>query len=408
MSSTLDLAGNPRVLSLHDPEVARRELTQLGAPPQRIAHLLGHWPCLVTVLVDVPVAAAQTVIRVFVQLGGDALTDGGEEGTGTVILAGNTGQYHALAERVVEGEPAAFASSVVTALHHYGAQRDPMQVGGASFAWGSRTYVMGILNVTPDSFSGDGLGDDVGAAIAQAQRFVAEGADIIDVGGESTRPHSERIDVEEELRRVLPVVERLSRELSVPVSIDTSKAAVAERCLDAGAALVNDIWGLRADAAMADLVARRGVPVILMHNQHGITYRNLMRELIGTLRQSLRLARGAGVPDERIIVDPGIGFGKTKEQNLEVLHRLEELKVLGKPLLLGTSRKSTIGFVLNLPSAQRMEGTAATVALGIAQGADLVRVHDVREMVRVCRMADAVVRWQPAGDETQHWLGQTG
>jgi dihydropteroate synthase len=267
---------------------------------------------------------------------------------------------------------------------------------------------MGIVNVTPDSFSGDGLGSDVSAAVAQAERLVADGADIVDVGGESTRPNSERIDASEELRRVLPVVRVLARSLTVPVSIDTCKAAVAERCLDEGAALVNDIWGLRADPEMAPLVARRNVPVVLMHNQRGIAYQDLLADVIRTLRTSLALALAAGVSEQNIIVDPGIGFGKSKEQNLELLHRLPELKVLGRPLLLGTSRKSTIGHVLNLPPDERIEGTAATVALGIAQGTDLVRVHDVREMARVCRMADAVARWRPADPSTDHWLGHTG
>jgi dihydropteroate synthase len=310
--------------------------------------------------------------------------------------------------RLPGGEPAALAAEALAALRACEAPRGTTKIGGRPFVWGSRTYVMGIVNVTPDSFSGDGFGGDVDGAVAQAERLVAEGADIIDVGGESTRPGSERISAAEELARVLPVVQRLARTLPVPVSIDTYKAAVAERCLDAGAALVNDIWGLRADPAMAALIARRRVPVALMHNQRGIAYADLLGDVIRMLRESIALGRRAGIAEERMIVDPGIGFGKSKEQNLELLHRLGELKVLGRPLLLGTSRKSTIGFVLNLPPEERVEGTGATVALGVAQGVDMVRVHDVREMVRICRMADAVVRWQPGANGEQHWPGQTG
>ena len=277
------------------------------------------------------------------------------------------------------------------------------------FAWGTRTYIMGIINMTPDSFSGDGLGYDVDAAMAQASRFVEEGADILDVGGQSTRPPiaarvearvsggvragpSQPVDEEEELRRVIPVVERLARDLPVPISIDTYRSAVARRAIEAGAAMVNDVWGLKHDPAVAQVAAKAGAPLILMHNQKGTEYRDLVPEVIAGLRESMDAALRAGVPREHIIVDPGFGFGKTREHNLELLRRLRELTVLGRPILVGTSRKSTIGAVLDLPVDQRVEGTAATVAIAIANGADIVRVHDVRYMARVARMADAVVR----------------
>ena len=268
--------------------------------------------------------------------------------------------------------------------------------------WGQRTYVMGIINVTPDSFAGDGLLENapeqeafVQRAVAQAQQFVADGATLIDVGGESTRPNAAPISVEQELARVLPVVRALYAALpqEVTISIDSYKAEVARQALDAGACIVNDIWGLRHDAAMASLVAERGVPVVLMANMRGYRRREIVSDVVRFLAGSIDLALAAGVAWERIIIDPGIGFGTTPEENLALLHRLGELRALGRPILLGTSRKSTIGLVLGgLPASERLEGTAATVALGIAQGADIVRVHDVREMVRVAKMSDAVVR----------------
>lgn len=263
--------------------------------------------------------------------------------------------------------------------------------GGTTFRWGERTYVMGIVNVSPDSFSGDGL-SSVEAAVEQAKRFVADGADIIDVGGESTRPGSTPISVEEELRRVIPVVKRLAKELSVPLSVDTYKFEVAQRALDAGARMINDIWGLKAEPKLAQLAAEKRVPIILMSNQRDKPQRYIVPAVISDLKRSIDVALDAGVPWENIIIDPGIGFGKTLEQNLELVWRLDELRVLGRPILLGTSRKSMIGLVLDLPPEERLEGTAASVAIGIARGADIVRVHDVRQMVRVCRMSDAIVR----------------
>ncbi len=265
-------------------------------------------------------------------------------------------------------------------------------IGGRQFAWGARTYIMGIINVTPDSFSGDGLGTDVEAAVAQGLRFVEEGADLLDVGGESTRPGFQEVPIEEEIRRVVPVIQRLVRECEVPVSIDTYKAPVAQAALEAGAHLVNDVWGFRHDPQMAPLVARYGVPAVLMHNQRGRPFHDVIDDVRAGLQASLALAEKVGIPRERLILDPGFGFGWTEEQNLEMLRRLEELRALGCPLLVGTSRKSTIGAVLGLPVEQRLLGTAATVAIAIAHGADIVRVHDVAAMAQVCRMTDAIVR----------------
>ncbi len=273
------------------------------------------------------------------------------------------------------------------------------------FEWGRRTLVMGIVNVSPESFSGDGVAD-VEAAVTQVLRFVEDGADILDVGGQSTRPRYsatveaggaasgyEELSAEEELERVLPVIEGIARVCDVPISIDTYKVAVAEAAIDAGARIINDVWGLKKDAALAGVAAKHGTPLILMHNQPEPGYTRLIPDIVASLRRSVAAATEAGVGRDRIIVDPGFGFGKTIEHNLEVLRRLGEIKAaLGLPLLLGTSRKSTIGRVLDLPVDERVEGTAATVALGIAQGADIVRVHDVKEMARVARMTDGVVR----------------
>lgn len=257
--------------------------------------------------------------------------------------------------------------------------------------WGRRTYIMGILNVTPDSFSDGGLYATVDAAVARAREMAAQGADIVDVGGESARPGYVPISAAEELQRVLPAIQALAPRLGIPISIDTQKAEVAKAALAAGARIINDISGL-ADPGMRQVAAEAGVPVILMHNRRDPVYRELVDDVIEDLRNAADRARKAGVDPTDIIVDPGIGFGKSAEQSLEMIRRLPDLRVLGYPVLVGPSRKSPIGKVLDLPAAERLEGTAALVALSVAGGADIVRVHDVKEMARVARMADAVVR----------------
>ncbi len=278
--------------------------------------------------------------------------------------------------------------------------------------WGTRTFIMGILNVTPDSFSGDGLlarDTWLKQAVQQATLFVKAGADILDVGGESTRPGAEIVDEATEMDRVLPVVKALVKaRLNAIISVDTYKAAVAEEALKAGADWINDVWALRADPKMAELIARQKCPVVLMHNRIrpgseelrerlggryiGVKYHNLLEDVQKELLYSVNLALVAGVKPEKIILDPGLGFGKTVEQSLELLNRLDELRSLGYPVLLGPSRKSFIGYTLDLPPDQRVEGTAAAVAVGITRGADIIRIHDVEAMVRVARMTDAIVR----------------
>jgi dihydropteroate synthase len=281
----------------------------------------------------------------------------------------------------------------------------PLQAGPQLLAWGSRTYVMGVLNVTPDSFSGDGLlatTDPAAAAIAQARRMVDEGADILDVGGASTRPGHQAVHPDEERARVVPVIRAIREALpGTAISIDTTSTAVAAAALDAGAHLLNDIWGVSDDPAMVRLAAGRGVPIVLMHNRAEARYRNVVAEVVADLSRALDRALDAGVPWDHLVVDPGFGFGKTPNQNLALLSGLAGLRVLGRPILLGTSRKSTLGKLLDLPPDQRVEATATTTALGIAAGVDLVRVHDVRENVRTARVADAIVRgWRPDGWST--------
>lgn len=257
---------------------------------------------------------------------------------------------------------------------------------------GERTLVMGILNVTPDSFSDGGRYIDLDQAVAQARHMVEAGADLIDIGGESTRPGSEPVDAAEELDRVLPIIRALSAELQVPLSIDTYKAEVADRAVQAGAHIINDIWGAKRDKRMAEVAARHQVPIILMHNREDRNYQHFFANFVKDLRESVQIALQAGVRHDQIILDPGIGFAKSLEQNLETMRRLDDLVGLGFPVLLATSRKSMIGHVLDLPVDERMEGTAATVALGVAKGCHMVRVHDVKEMKRVTTMMDAMVK----------------
>lgn len=279
------------------------------------------------------------------------------------------------------------------------------------FEWGKRTYVMGILNITPDSFSGDGLlqGEDaIQVAVAQAQQFAADGADILDIGGESTRPGSTPVTEEEELARVIPVVAAVKTAVSLPISIDTYRANVAKAALAAGATWVNDVWGLRMDPRLAQVVAQANCPVIVMHNRSrpkdvaqeerlggryvGVEYDDLIADIKRELGESIDLALQAGVREANIILDPGVGFGKTVAQNLQIVDQLDQFKAMGFPVLLGTSRKSFIGYTLDLPPGERLEGTAATVAIGIDRGADMVRVHDVKPIVRLAKMTDAIIR----------------
>ncbi len=269
-----------------------------------------------------------------------------------------------------------------------------LTLGEYSLPLGTRTLIMGILNVTPDSFSDGGRFDRLGSAIEQAWRMVEEGADIIDIGGESTRPGSNPVKPEEELARIMPVIERLKQQedFKTPLSVDTYKAEVAEQALSAGVEMLNDVWGLKADKKLGSVAAKHNVPICIMHNRQNTDYSDLMLDILAELEDSIQLARAAGIKDEQIIIDPGIGFGKDYRQSLDVMCNLALFRILGYPILLGTSRKSIIGKTLDLPADERVEGTAATVAYGISAGADIVRVHDVKQMRRVAVMTDAMIR----------------
>lgn len=287
-------------------------------------------------------------------------------------------------------------------MHNLGIRREKtikiMKFGNHCIRWGERTYIMGILNITPDSFSDGGDYLSVECAVRRAKEMIAEGADIIDIGGESSRPGHERISQEEELRRVIPVIQRLSKETGAILSLDTIRADVAEEGIKAGIHILNDIWALQEDPKMAAVAAEYKIPVILMHNQSGNLYENdILSEMIGFFRKSIDIAVNAGISENMLILDPGIGFGKTPYQNVEVMSRLAEIKSLGFPLLLAASRKSTLGQILDLPPKDRMEGTLATTVLGIAQGVDIVRVHDVRENLRAAKVADVLVRGNTFG-----------
>jgi dihydropteroate synthase len=409
---------NVRILNLFTPDKIRAEMERIGCSSRGIEIMTPKGSFRAVKLEGLNFAAANILKQEMLSKGGEAVTSrevySKKEAQSDVLLLGTLRQYQDLLKKL-RMQPfkslVAIASEVEQALARYaGEGLQPLTIAGRTFNWGERTYIMGVANVTPDSFSGDGVGDDMEAALERAHGMIEEGADIIDVGGESTRPGSEPVSAEDELRRVIPVIEGLAQSTDVPISIDTYKAKVAEEALAAGAHLVNDVWGLGMDPSLAEVVARHEMPLVLMHNRSrpkdaaqterlggrylGVEYKDLMGDIIRELRESLALAREAGVVRERIIVDPGIGFGKTVEQNLRLMAELAELKVLGLPILLGASRKSFIGYTLDLPIEERVEGTAAAVAIGIANGVDIVRVHDVKQMARVARMTDGMVRGQ--------------
>lgn len=418
---------NPRLLRCDTTEDLRAALAAVGTDPLGISTMLPKGRYLLLRLDGVSAIGAHIIKEHMLAWEADAaLSTGayqGAEATTDVLLLGNEravrGTLAAIQEEAL-AELRALAEEARAALDNaLATERGTMRIRDHEMAWGRRTHVMGIVNVTPDSFSGDGLiggqappgavgGAVVNAAVQQALRFLEEGADIVDVGGESTRPGGQPVDAEAEAARVLPVIEALRRETDAPISIDTYKASVARQALDAGADMVNDVWGMAMDPDLAPLVAARGVPVVLMHNRSkprdtaqearlggryvGVQYTDLLGDVIRELGALVDAAVGAGVARERIIVDPGIGFGKTVEQNLRLLNHLDALRVLGLPILAGPSRKSFIGYTLDLPPEERMEGTAAAVAMAIVRGADIVRVHDVRIMARVARITDAILR----------------
>lgn len=395
----------PRIIELTDISSAEKELLGIGVDPKGVALMKPKAIQRALRLKGVRPVAANIIKQEMLSFGGEAATTYGSINqsveTTDVLIFGTLKQLELLIVKLQQhqfGLPV-LADQIKQVLTDYDAKPKQLKIARKTLDFGVRTYIMGILNVTPDSFSDGGKFLDVETAVAQAKALVDQGADIIDVGGESTRPGSDPVSAEEEANRVVPVIERLVKETDCPISIDTTKANVAGAALMAGASMVNDISGLRYDSAMAGVVAKFKVPICLMHikgqprtMQKNPGYKDLFGEIIHYLFEGVEIAREAGILHEKIIVDPGIGFGKTVQHNLEIIKNLQEFKVLGCPILVGTSRKSLIGKVLDLPVDQRLEGTAATVALAIANGANIVRVHDVKKMALVAKMTDAVVR----------------
>lgn len=405
-ASTPNADHGVRVLAVTEAHAISRELARVGCAESDVRRLTPKSLARLVRLEGVPTPAAIILRQEITAVGGDAALHAGAFGSQLpetdVILLGTEQQLTAMADRL-QGEAhglAATGVAILTALRHYTSPPADVHCGAHTFSFGRKTYVMGILNLTPDSFSGDGLYGDVDGALRQAEQMLEDGADILDVGGESTRPGAEAVTTEEELRRVAPVVRALTARFPAPVSVDTSKSEVARAALDAGAVIINDISGLRGDTGMARVVSAARAAVVVMHmrgtprtmQQHP-HYTDLLSEVCGCLQESIALALAAGLPRAHIILDPGFGFGKTVAHNLELVHRLRELTSFGLPILLATSRKSSIGQILGgAPPEDRLEGTAVTMALGIANGADMIRVHDVRQMARVAKMADAITR----------------
>jgi dihydropteroate synthase len=403
-----------RIIDIENVDEAERNLLEIGSDRAGVDLMASKAVSRVLKLKGIRPTAANIIKQEMLSFGGEAATTYGSINhsveTTDVLVFGTIKELHLLVEKLKLhqfGLPEV-AGQIDRVLKNYGTTPKPLKIKNKRLDFGHRTYIMGILNVTPDSFSDGGEFADVGTAVAHAKQMLAEGADIIDVGGQSTRPGAKQISAEEEKKRVLPVIERLADESQAVISIDTTKAEVAKEALAAGAAMVNDISGLRFDPELAKVVARQGVPLCIMHMlgapenmQNDPRYADLMGEIINYLTEGLAIAKKVGILHEKIIVDPGIGFGKTVQHNLEILKRLRELKVLGCPILIGPSRKSVIGKILDLPTDQRIEGTAATIALSIANGADIIRVHDIRQMVRVARMTDAIARRSKNGKEEE-------
>jgi len=398
-----DLGPNARVVAIPDTDAAQRVMARIGCDPAGIRLMRDKAVFRTIMLENISPKAANLVKQTFLAKGGEAAIARGSADlsiSATDVLICATLKQYRLAIAALKLQPwglPGLAGAIEEALeasftamnrerHYVWSDRELKIKPG-------RTLVMGILNVTPDSFSDGGMFLTPDAALAQAEKMIAEGADIIDIGAESTRPYgAQPISAEVEMERLLPALAKIAANCPVPISVDTYKSKVAEEALKAGAHIINDVWGLQKDPGMADVATRFGVPVVVMHNQCGTNYeRDIMSHILEFLRRSLDIGIAAGMDRDRFIIDPGIGFGKTGAQNLKVLSRLEELQSLGLPVLLGTSRKRFIGEILDAAVNDRVEGTAATVALGIVKGANIVRVHDVKAMVRVCRMIDAML-----------------
>jgi dihydropteroate synthase len=393
---------NLRVVMIEGKDDAWNALTDVGCDIPGVRWMTPKAIHRVICVKKLSVKAAGILKQEMLSKGGEAAISRGAGDfsvAGTdVLLMGTLRQYSELCKKL-KMQPFGLrqlADEIKCVLDNY-ERKNPWTLScrDLSLTLGERTLVMGILNVTPDSFSDGGKYIDPGLAVEHAHQMVEDGADIIDIGGESTRPSTwteEPLSAEEEIQRLVPVLKRLVQEIDLPISVDTYKAETARAALEIGAHMINDIWGFQRDPEIALVAAEYDVPVVLMHNQDGNEYEDMMSDILAFLRRSVDIAQDAGVKPEQIILDPGIGFGKDAEQNLRVMRHLREFRSLGKPVLLGTSRKSTIGKTLDLPPDQRLEGSLATIVWGVAQGAaDIVRVHDVKESVRAMRMIDAIV-----------------
>ncbi|MCX8130759.1 MAG: dihydropteroate synthase [Clostridia bacterium] len=390
---------NARVLYISDLDMAKEEIRKIGVDAASIPWLSSKAVHITIKLENISPFAANIIKQEMLGKGGDAAVNKGvvscKVEKSDILIMGTYSQYNKLIYKLgmQPGVLKEIAQEIQRLLKSVDKGKPEFfECGKYKLPIGEKTYVMGILNITPDSFSDGGKYNNLEIAVRRAREMVEEGADIIDVGGESTRPGYEPVDAFEEINRVVPVVERLIREIKVPVSVDTSKALVAEKALQAGAHIINDVWGLQKDPDIAEVVSKYGAGVVMMHNKDNREYSDLMGDIVKFLRRSIEIAEKAGIARESMAVDPGIGFGKTLEHNLEVMRRLKELNSLELPVLLGTSRKSMIGNILDLPVNERLEGTAATITVGISNGVDIIRVHDVKEMTRVARMTDAMVR----------------
>lgn len=389
---------NPFLIHAATRDELAAELSRRGVFPAQIERLARTDGYLRIHVENLTGQQAQLLHQNMLAVGGEAVVSDqpGKADRAVVLLLATRSQLEAMlgglteTDNVLE-EVAAEVREVLAARERSSLRRE-LVCGKHVLPLGERTLVMGILNVTPDSFSDGGKFVDLDQALRQARAMVEAGADLIDIGGESTRPGAVAVDAAEELERVLPVIRALSQELPVPLSIDTYKAEVAEQAVLAGAHIINDVWGAKRDRRMAEVAARHRVPIILMHNREDTDYHDFFADYVRDLRESVDIALAAGVAPENIVLDPGIGFVKSLEQNLETMRRLDDLVALGYPVLLATSRKRMIGHVLDLPVEERVEGTAATVALGVVKGCHMVRVHDVKEMKRVAKMMDAMLK----------------
>ncbi len=390
---------NARLLFIENMSTSKEEIRKIGVDAASIPWLSPKALFITMKLENISTFAANIIKQEMLGKGGDVAVNRGVANfsteTSDVLIMGTYSQYNKLIYKL-EMQPGSLrdiAEEIKRILIGLDIGKpEYFECGKHKLPIGEKTYIMGILNVTPDSFSDGGKYNNTESAVKRVKHMIENGADIIDIGGESTRPGHQPLDAIEEINRVVPVIEVLAKEFNVPISVDTSKAIVADRALKAGAHIVNDVWGLQKDPALAEVVARYGAGVVMMHNNNNSEYHDLMGDIIKFLRKSIELAEKTGIRRENMVVDPGIGFGKNLDHNLEAMRRLKELSTLNLPVLLGTSRKSLIGNILDLPVDERLEGTSATVTLGIANGADFVRVHDVREMARVVRMTDAMVR----------------